>query len=281
MVKEGRTRVNAMVNQVPLISSIKVFAQRKDRPCDETHYFLVPFLIAEEGVALYSVHCLPAGYAATNDLEKKRIFHVAAKGGEQVLERMLLDDLTVTQSESSPTTLANRLNLLADEIDRHAENISGGMLLIGGTVAFINPAVGAGIALQALIPVVAGKLSKHGFKYGGEKLSEWRDNKERKAADKKARTELKKAKVKLVINPLLAALEKAVHTTEAEFDPLMDFDLNRFEVEGYDGPEILALSSEAVFAVYEEVLGNAKQQKAAGLGPEDLRWLDTLKEWAG
>ena len=280
MFKEGRTRVSALFNKVPMVSSIKVFTQKDDALRDETHYFLVPFKLAEQGFALYSAHRLPEGYAATNDLEKVRIFHLHAQGGEHILENKLFANLVAEQAGPGESTLVQRLNMLGDEIDKHAENITGGMLLIGSTVAFVNPALGAGIALKALIPVVAGKLSKHGFKYGGDKISEWQEAKEQKAAEKKAQKQLKKARPELVINPLLATLDKALETSEAEFDPLLDFDLDGFDIEGYNRAEMLAMTAEAVFAVYEEVLGNRKQQQAAGLGPEDLRWLDTLKSWA-
>ena len=280
MLTQGRTRVNAMFHKVPLISSFKVFVQKEDAGRDETHYFLVPFQLSDEGFAFYSARRLPEGYAATNDLDKVRVFHVAAKGGEQVLEHKVFADLTEVHVDSGESTLAQRLNALGDELDKHAEKITGGMLVIGTTVALINPALGAAIALKALIPGVAGKLSKHGFRYGGDKLEEMQASKGQKAAEKKARKELKRAEVEVVINPLLATLERALKTNEAEFDPLLEFDPTRFEVEGFRGPEMLALTSEAVFSVYEDVLGHHKHEAQAGLGPEDVRWLETLRGWA-
>ena len=85
--------------------------------------------------------------------------------------------------------------------------------------------------------------------------------------------------MKAQVNPLLAALEMAVSTTEEQYDPLLEFEFEDFHMDGWDSKEMLKLSAQVVTDVYAEVMAREKDHQAAKLGSEDIRWLRTLKSF--
>ena len=89
---------------------------------------------------------------------------------------------------------------------------------------------------------------------------------------------MKSVEIKIAVNPVLQTLEEALSTNAEEFEPMLDgYDSSKFAMDGRPGQQLLRLTARAVGSVYGNVIKNKKEHAAAGLGPEDLRWLETLK----
>jgi hypothetical protein len=283
MIEDGRTIALTTFQKVPLLSALAVVEQKEAVERDETHYFLVPFKPAERDYALYSVRRLPEGYAPENDLPKLRVFHLPAIGAEKILEDLLLAQVKADKSAlaaAPDTDLADRLNTIGNEIDKQTSRVSGGLMVIGGVVALANPLLGVGIAVKALLPGLAAKLSREGLRYGSDKLRKWQGDRHDAKLGKAAEKELKQSRAEMVHNPLLQTLALALDTDDEDLDPLTEFEPHAFHIDGYNNIEMLRLSAAAVLAVYQEILDKQTKHDSAQLGPEDLSWLKTLEEWA-
>ena len=81
-----------------------------------------------------------------------------------------------------------------------------------------------------------------------------------------------------LVDPLLAQLDKAINTDVFEYDPIVN-DANWTSDDSGSSPDNTVarqLTTKAIVNTYSEILGNRKQWLAAGLGPEDIRWLQLL-----
>ncbi len=283
-IRDGKTMVASSWNKLPLFASTEAVTHDDDEQTDETHYFLVPFRPAPKGYALYSSRRLPRGYAPVNDLTKQRVFHLPCSGSEELLEKLILDDLLGKESAHPDTAgvkpIHDRLRELGEEVDKQTNGVTGGLLIVGGVVALANPVIGAGIVAKALLPAVGAKLSGEGLKYSGEKLKQWQREGDQRKREKEAQSTLKAVDVKISVNPVLQTLEEALTTTAAEFEPLLEsYDFNGFALEGWQGQQMLQLTAHAVGSVYAEVIDNPSTHAEACLGPEDIRWLKALKSF--
>jgi hypothetical protein len=235
---------------------------------DETHYFLVPSLREKKGYCLYRLRVLPEGVGPQNDLPKARLFQLPAVGTQDHLTDLLTEELKDEQLQNSPSesNLANRLDVIADEIDHQINLVSGGLLLIGGVVAIANPLLGIGIAAKSLIPGLGAKLSTHGVRHA----SDWLRNRGKKAADtaahKTAKAEVEKLKPEVRENKLLGILETSLHTPDGDFDAIIA-SRNLWD-DPADFPE-LRLGIQAICAVYEN---------RDDTSPLLSRWINHLEE---
>ena len=104
--------------------------------------------------------------------------------------------------------------------------------------------------------------------------------------EKDARADVARVPIHAFVNPLLAALERALNTQEHECDPLLEFDFSAFEEDGVytardlGSGELLRMSAQVVGSIYEDVLTDASRHEEACVGPEDLRWLEMVRELA-
>ena len=222
------------------------------------------------------------GYAAVNDLPKARVFHLPGPGSEELLERLILDEaVEKKRAEAQPgeiKPIAERLSEIGEEVDKQASRLTGGLLIVGGVVAIVNPVIGVGILAHALAPAIGAKLGGEGLKYLGEKSKLRRAENEEKQREIEAKEELKSIEIRLAVNPVLQTLGEALATTAEEFEPMLDgYDFSRFAMDGWKGQQMLQLTARAVGSVYASVLKDKKEHGPAGLGPEDVRWLETLK----
>ncbi|MFT4511616.1 MAG: hypothetical protein ACI89X_000607 [Planctomycetota bacterium] len=85
----------------------------------------------------------------------KGVFYLPGEGSErQLVDLFVADksaDVTIESAAvDDETPLADRLQMIANELDRHKRAITGGILLIGGAVAVANPLLGVGIAAKAI-----------------------------------------------------------------------------------------------------------------------------------
>ena len=201
-----------------------------------------------------------------------------------LLEELIFKDLLQRKRQTAnddEVSVGDRLNELADEIDKHSRYVTGGLLLAGGAAAIVNPLLGVGIAAKALLPSLGAAFSREGLKHVGEKLNLWKREKEEKVRHAETKAEMNSSgEVKLEVNPLLQALDKALDTSEEEYDPLFEFDLGEFEMTGWNSRDILQLTAKVLSDVYADLIDGKVDRGTSRLGPEDIRWLRTLREVA-
>jgi hypothetical protein len=214
----GIQYVQGLLGGIPFISSISALSlQNVDR--DETHYLLIPFPDGTHPYTVFIKRVIPEGMGITNSLPRARIFHVPDESGRKLIERELISKALTDRDVPADSRFADRLDLLANEIDRETAKISGGLLLIGGAVAFINPILGAGIAAKGLLPSVGAKASKAGIGYVSEKLRKWNQSATEARITKEAQQEVKRLKPELFHNPLLQSVDALLTNPNAAYDP--------------------------------------------------------------
>ena len=256
------------------IANLKLFGSNEvvESDFDTKHYFLIPFKPEKYGYSLYSMRCLPDGVPPVNDLPKRRIFHLPNEHAARMVEVLLCDEAAKsvgTSPKMSPT--ANKLTDLADTIDQLDQKAFHGALLIGGLVALANPVAGGILAAKAMVPSIGFVLAKYGLKQASDVLDDRSLQSRIKAAERKVLDEFRGRTTSQTVDPLLAQLDKALNSEESDYDPLLDGD-----------PDYVPdqLTAKAITNTYQETLANSRQSKAAGLGPEDIRWLKMLVAFA-
>ena len=282
-IEAGLSYVRSSVSGLPLLSSL-VASQQGSNAQNETHYFLVPYRVEPCGYILFTIKRLPEGYGAVNDLPQVRVFHLPSLGAEKQIEAMIMQSL-VTQlrstEDSQELTLADRLRTMADEIDIQSKRVTGGLLIIGGIAAVVNPVVGVAIMAKALLPSLGAAASREGLRHAASKLTAWNTSRKENALQGQAKATYKTGgDVCALVNPLLQALEKTIDTPAEQFDPLVDFDFDSFHMDGWDAWEILKLSCHAVTEVYSDVLADTIQHTEAHLEPENVQWLRIIQTYA-
>ena len=283
----GATAVSDTIGKVPLLASIVPAMQRDDVPRDETHYFLIPTPFVASGYSLYSSRRLPRGVSTTNDLPRLRVFHLPSEGSERQLVDLFVAGksagVTIEPAAADDETpLAERLQMIANEIDRHERTVTGGILLIGGAVAVANPLLGVGIAAKAIFPSIGALLSREGLKLASDKVKTWTRRREEAAEERQReaeveaiRKEFEATPVTSLVNPFLRDLERALLTEASEFDPRLDAVIDKVEVEGWNREQLLDLTGRAIFETYGDADGECVAPQFR-FGPEDREWLKTL-----
>jgi hypothetical protein len=241
---------------------------------DETHYLCVPLPGPGREAAIYTKRILPPGVGATNALPKARIFHLPDETGRELMEQKLVADLVRGRldPEAGRSDMADTLERVADRLDKETNRISGGLVLIGGAVALMNPLLGVGIAAKALLPSLGSKASKAGVEYVGKKMREWNASSAEERLRKGATREVGALKPTLYANPVLRCLEAVVTNPRPEFDPFLD---RSTWVEAFPHFHYYQVTREAIREVYRDVLPtlDAKQY------PESrLHWIRTCME---
>lgn len=273
---DGTTFLKSSLGSIPLLSSIQPRVEEPDFGSDERHYFLVPFRPAPENYALYTLRVLPDGIGPENDLPKRRIFHLPGEGSRPALEELLRNQLSgKTLAEiGDDTPLADRLDQVADDIDRSSTLVTGGLLLIGGAVAFANPVAGAVIAAKAIIPSLGSKVSTRAFGYVGDKLRKFQGDRSESKARKEAEKEVNRLKPELQTNPLLALLEEAIAISDEMHDPALD---PKNFPDDLDEARACSLAAEAIWSCYQPVVSSEIPLAEARLHQADADWLRSLE----
>jgi len=224
---------------------------------DETHYVLVPLLGEERSYAIYTKRILPPDTGAINPLPKARVFHVPDEAGRGRIEQELIANLVGTRlsGDAGASEIADALQKLADQIDQETSKISGGVILIGGAIAFLNPLLGMGIAAKGLLPIIGAKASKLGAEYVGKKLRAWNQSAAESKLRKVASKEVLLLKPRVYANPIIRSLEQIAGNPKTDYDPF--FDRHNW-VDGFESPHLFLLTQEAVREVYRDLLGTAE-----------------------
>lgn len=272
--------VKSALGQGWLLGSTETSSSYDDDKVDEKHYFLIPDRRSEHGYSLYVMRCLPQGVPPVNDLSKRRLFHLPNAHAMPMVEQILLVDAREAIQTESPSkqSFAARLNDIADQIDQLDGKVFNGVLLIGGLVALINPLAGAAVAMKALIPSAGLLLSKYGLKYVGDTVNAREMANRIRAAEREVLLQFRDSGTDSLVNPLLAQLDRALDTSEDEYDPILDFDTNAFAFGKRDRDRMFKLTCHAIVNTYEDVLEHHSNCDGTQLGPEDIRYLKMLRQ---
>ena len=279
LVDDGIGYLKTSIGSIPVFAGTKVYVAEEGMGTDETHYFLIPFRATARGYAIGTQRVLPEGIGPENDLPTRRVFHLPRHTEIETLERFLADDLADghTAAADSQSDLAERLDSVADEIDRKSNIVTGGLLLIGGAVAFANPIVGAGIAAKALIPGVGAVISREGLKRAGEILRRRRAEDVEDKAGRMAEQQVKRMKPEVHENALLSLLEEAVSSSDPGFDPMLQ---DMVAGDGVGSIRVVSITAESILNTYKDVLAGGPDVMAeARLDPPDSRWLESLQDF--
>lgn len=248
----GIKSVSEVFKGIKIFGSLTV-SSSENTEFDETHYVLVPLLGEERDFAIYTKRVLPPDIGTINSLPKARIFHVPDESGKELLERKLIEDIVEKKLPNSSGTseFADALEKLADQIDRETNKLSGGLVLIGGAVAVLNPLLGVGIAAKGLLPSIGTKASKIGAEYLGNKLRGRNKSSETLKAQKEASKEVQRLKPQIYPNPILRSLDAIATNPETDFDPNFD---HRNWVDEFESLQLYTVTTEAIQEVYQEIL---------------------------
>ncbi|MHB8955403.1 MAG: hypothetical protein ACYC4U_20690 [Pirellulaceae bacterium] len=273
--------VKSAIGPAWLFGSTETSSSYDDDRVDEKHYFLIPDRRSDAGYSLYVMRCIPEGVPPINDLPKRRLFHLPNEHALPTVEHILLADArgSVEDAPLSPCSVGSRLNHIADEIDRLDGKVFGGVLLIGGLVAVINPLAGAAVALKALLPSLGLLFTKYGLKYAGDAANA-RDMASRiKAAEKDVLRQFRASGTDTLVNPLLTQLDRALETSVWEYEPILDFEPETMAFGQRDRDRFFKLTCQAIANTYDDVLDDPAGWDRAKLGPEDIRYLKLLRSF--
>jgi len=272
---KGLTFVKDTINGLPVFSSREQSGRYGGVEYDEKHYFFIPYYLSEYNFAIHTMRCLPVGVPDVNTLPKRRVFHFPNNHSENELKEYMHGSAKEIVCESNENEL-NTLETLANDIDALDKKLTYGMLAVGGIAAVFNPLVGAGIAVKALLPGFASIVNKFGLRPAGKKLSQLKLDKDVKEAQDSITNDFEHSNTLRVINPILQELELALRTNEEEHDPLVDPNLAVGSIPEIEHDRWRQLTEKAICHVYKEAFYNAKLHQKARLGPEDIRWLNTM-----
>jgi hypothetical protein len=265
MIRDGTGYFRTQIGNLQLFSSPQISTSED---LDESHYLLIPDQRQKDGFCLFHTRCLPEGIGPENNLAQKRIFHLPDLAHQEQLTAMLLAETKSKKLReldlSSP--LADRLELIADEIDHQRNLVTGGMVIIGGAIAIANPALGLGLAAKSLFPTLGAKLSTHGVKYASDWIRDRHKKSANDSAAKAAKISLKKLKPESRENKVLALLSRATHSQAPDFDPIIE------SLHLWDDPHLFCdhrIAAEAIIEIFRDT---------DDLKPAPRKWINHLRE---
>lgn len=262
----GLQSVNGLFEGIRVFGSLSAL-EDKEIERDETHYVLVPLVDPLGEYAVYTKRVLPPDVGATNSLPKARIFHLPDSSGREVLESRLVNAAVDVALGDQPveSDFADALENFANQVDKETMKISGGLILIGGAVAFANPLLGVGIAVKGLLPSIGSKASKAGVGYVSDKIRKWNSSAAISREEKKALKEVRQLKPEIYENPLIRSLEAVITNPNDEYDPAFD---HRIWVDEFESHRTYSLTIEALRQVYGEAFKRSKESH--------LKWIHSL-----
>lgn len=269
-----------------LVGNLRLFGSTTtsstEQNFDERHYFLVPDTRSEDGYSLVVTRCLPEGVPPINDLPKRRVLHLPHVEAEAMLRSLLIRQAQAVElsKPAQGKSMGDRARELADHIDALDDRVFGGVLLIGGLVAIFNPLAGAAIAAKSLIPALGMLASKYGLRVAEESLNQADMKRKVKQADKDVLRQFRDSQAVQQVNAILTITERALRTTEDEFDPMLELHTLLQSEIADEERRMFRLASSAVLDVFDTAMRSPREANKAGLGPEDLRYLELLKSFA-
>jgi hypothetical protein len=282
LVSGGVDYLRSTVGSLPLFAGTRVYEATDDLTADETHYFLIPLRTVPDGYVISVQRAIPTGHGLENGLPKRRVFHLPALAARERLEAILTANLARENLAQTPgathSDFADRLDTIADEIDKQSDRVTGGLLVIGGAVAIANPLLGVAIAAKAIFPSLGSKITREALKFVGGKFRASAEQSGREAAEKKAAGEVNRLEPSIYADPLLTLLDTALSTEAAEHDPYAEMP----ETDGTPGSNrVRELTARAIAQCYAAVLAAPDPPAAAKLHAPDIAWLRWLSRVAG
>lgn len=273
----GMQSISKMVGSLLLFGSTT--SAPADQKYDERHYFLIPDRRNADAYSLAILRSLPDGVPPINDLPKRRVFHLPNEHSQAMLRDLLIrqtqsDELAKPNPHKS---MADRTREIADYIDALDGRIFGGFLLIGGLVALFNPVAGVAIAAKSLLPSLGLFAAKYGLQFAGESLSQAELQRKAKQAEQDVLQQFKGSNTLTFNSPLLAIWDRALRTTESEYDPELQLNIYLKSDLSVEHRQWHKLEATAILGVFEELVKSPAATKLANIGPEDLRFLAVLR----
>lgn len=208
-VNGGIGLVTTTFGAIPFIGSTETSDAYDGNLWDERHYFLVPDDKTEQGFAIHVMRCLPKGVPPINELPKRRLVHLPNEHALPMLKEKLLVAARRDASEHNDGNFVSQnLDNVINEIDKIDDKMFGGVLLVGGLIALVNPLAGAAVALQAAVPSIGLILSKYGLKIASEKVTNMDVANRIKRAEKDVMAQFKQGQTIEIINPVLGNLDQ-------------------------------------------------------------------------
>lgn len=261
---EATSLITSSIGSLPLKA---LFLEKGDcSSYDEKHYFLVPYPESADGFTIFSLRWLPDGVPPLNDLPKRRVFHFPSEASEAQLREMIIENAkrhALEASGDSKSSFGDGLIGLANDIDRIEDTVTKGALLIGGLVALVNPVVGAGIAVKALLPGIGTTLGKYGLRNVGDKLNQMSVNRQIKNAETEILEQFRDSSTIKYVNPILTMT--AMTLQDHEFDALDWIEIeNQFVSDNVEKNRFFESATKAVCAVYIDEYSRSRKRSIIG-----------------
>lgn len=276
LAREGMNSVETGLRGMGLCRSLSALSVA-ELERDETHYLLIPSPSLRKEVvefSLFSKRVIPEGYGVNNSLPKERVFHLSDLSVEERLRSQLKDSLVLAgmdNADRGALDFADRLELLAQEVDQETEKVSGGILIVGGLTTLINPVAGIGMMASGVLPRIGGKLARSGASLAGDQLRGWSEKTGLKRLERKAESEIKRLKPQIFINPVLKRLEALLSNAEDSGDPLLE---GYEPVRHFPQMRYLQVTIEALAEVYRDELVASR----SSLTKPARAWVQSLVE---
>ena len=273
ITESGLRSVNEVFRGTKIFGALSA-ASDENVDYDETHYLLIPLLGGDKDYAIYTKRILPPGIGDTNSLPKARIFHVPDETGKELLEQELTASIVSDRlsHDAGSSELADMLEEIADQIDNQTSKLSGGMLLIGGAVAVVNPLLGVGIAAKALLPSIGAKASKIGADYVGGKLRNRNKSSALNKGQKDAKNEVRKLKPRIYSNSIIRSLETILTNPQTDFDPVLD---HRNWADNFQPAYHYVVTVEAIREIYKDAWDSLD---LSGYQESHVNWVGSFLE---
>ena len=240
--------VSSTLQGIPFFGSTTTSNEYDHTKVDEKHYFLIPDQSSDQGYSLYVMRCLPAGIPPINDLPKHRLIHLPDKHALPMLQDIMVSEARqgIADAPASRNFFSDNLTALANEIDKVDEKAFGGVLLLGGLVALVNPLAGAAVAAKSIVPSAGLIVSKYGLKLASDTATNLDVSRRIKRAEKDVMRQFKSANTVEVINPILAQLARAYYGDGSLSDAALEFQCEAMDLSDADERRLLALTEEAI-----------------------------------
>lgn len=270
VVGAGIGFVGATIDGIKLFGSTENSSTYQHKKFDEKHYFLIPDLSSQYEYSLYIMRCLPDGVPPLNDLPKQRVLHLPDIAAMPTVQEILKADAREsTKRDQQENMVSSKIDEIVDAIDQIDEKAFQGVLLVGGLVALVNPLAGAALAAKAIVPSVAGYVSKLGLKVASDTVSNIDLSNKVKSAEKHVLKQFKGSSTIEVINPVLLEFDAAVKRGQKLEIPLK-FDAGKTELAWADSERFLALTYTAVCNSYEDMVSGLKLSRTQAASPRSI-----------
>lgn len=118
------------------------------------------------------------------------------------------------------------------------------------------------------------------LRYAGETANAYELTGRIRAAENDVLRQVRNTRTDSLVNPLLAQLDSALKTSERQYDPILDFNLDEPNVGVQDQAQLLKLTWQAVTNTYNDIIDAPETWKEVHLGPEEIDYLALTRDLA-